>query len=508
MSSSRKPTIPSGVSETQYRKALEAMRKEVISIDAAALQSEIAKKYALPGTSKSLISLRNVSNKAKSKVDNKSGQTSNSNSSNRNNRYESKDIDNDPNLQQTLYNSLNEQHHIDHSQQQQPIHQQAKVDRFNESIECDSCFSISSRSDICTICGYIRTINEPRQAVSLAEMRGLVAAPKREIAISKTEWDRIESKLDSRSDAHCPICMIGFNQGSEVLLSCSHMFHKACLMSFENFVGKSATRSCPICRTNNYQKRLTSKGSSAFQIVCAIKLTAVFRGYLARKKFHDGLKKFYKSGKGESKLRRRFYENELAQCTNNMAKEINTRDSIINYMMTKTDEILKTNKELDSMFDQLMQMRAANNQITAANSFINNSLLSAFNLENDDAKAETSESMRKVASDIGALSEETIAWDDVKDSAFSRGLGDCAICMTPNAIYQNSSESKFGSTSDKKRSVHYYNSSRQLSLLSCSHVFHTHCLINFEKFAETQQKPLLCPCCRSNYDRILLETGY
>lgn len=40
-----------------------------------------------------------------------------------------------------------------------------------------------------------------------------------------------------------------------VLLSCSHIFHEACLSSFERFTKKDIL-SCPICRSLGYGKRI------------------------------------------------------------------------------------------------------------------------------------------------------------------------------------------------------------------------------------------------------------
>jgi hypothetical protein len=43
-----------------------------------------------------------------------------------------------------------------------------------------------------------------------------------------------------------------------VILSCSHVFHKACLASFERFL-RVAKRTCPLCRKSNYQKRASTQ---------------------------------------------------------------------------------------------------------------------------------------------------------------------------------------------------------------------------------------------------------
>ena len=123
--------------------------------------------------------------------------------------------------------------------------------------QCASCQATNPfNSSVCETCGYYMAGTQ-QIPLTMAQSRGLVAAPAAAPeALKKFEWDSIEKGLASRQDAYCPICMEGFNQGFEVLLSCSHMYHRSCLQSFEKFM-KSAERSCPICRTTNYQKKIT-----------------------------------------------------------------------------------------------------------------------------------------------------------------------------------------------------------------------------------------------------------
>lgn len=71
----------------------------------------------------------------------------------------------------------------------------------------------------------------------------------------------------------CSICI------AQVLLSCSHTFHAVCLSSFERHSG---SRSCPVCRREQYQKKGIDDGLNAYKVTCAIKIQAVARGFLAR----------------------------------------------------------------------------------------------------------------------------------------------------------------------------------------------------------------------------------
>jgi len=46
--------------------------------------------------------------------------------------------------------------------------------------------------------------------------------------------------------APCPVCREDFRTEQQVLLSCSHAYHRTCIRSWERF---AQDRGCPICRT-------------------------------------------------------------------------------------------------------------------------------------------------------------------------------------------------------------------------------------------------------------------
>ncbi|CAN0345774.1 unnamed protein product, partial [Ectocarpus sp. 12 AP-2014] len=97
--------------------------------------------------------------------------------------------------------------------------------------------------------------HQPRRvAVTLAQIRGLEKPP--EPTLTPGEWRAVEAKALARGDeaAPCPICRESFRGESQVILSCSHVFHKACLSSFEKFL-RAQERSCPLCRKVDYQKK-------------------------------------------------------------------------------------------------------------------------------------------------------------------------------------------------------------------------------------------------------------
>ena len=116
--------------------------------------------------------------------------------------------------------------------------------------------------------------------------------------------------------------MEGFKEGREVLLSCSHMFHRHCLTSFEKFM-RTDEKSCPVCRGKKYQKKITRQGSKSFQIICSTNIQKIFRGYLARKKFYSNIRSYYKKGEGgTSHHKTKFYEKELQMYLMKIEKDI------------------------------------------------------------------------------------------------------------------------------------------------------------------------------------------
>lgn len=52
----------------------------------------------------------------------------------------------------------------------------------------------------------------------------------------------------------------------QVLLSCSHVFHKTCLQAFERF---SRRKLCPMCRKEQYETRVIHDAAQLFRHKCA-----------------------------------------------------------------------------------------------------------------------------------------------------------------------------------------------------------------------------------------------
>uniref|UniRef100_A0A8C0EIY4 Ring finger protein 32 n=1 Tax=Bubo bubo TaxID=30461 RepID=A0A8C0EIY4_BUBBB len=119
------------------------------------------------------------------------------------------------------------------------------------------------------------------QKLSLVELPSLPVAAE--------EWVKIKQRSIQHGDAirPCAICREEFALRPQVPL-----FFQACLKAFEKFTGK---KSCPMCRTEQYQTRVIHDGARLFKIKCTRTL-ASWRGYIVRK----------------CKLRKQFFEERIS----------------------------------------------------------------------------------------------------------------------------------------------------------------------------------------------------
>ncbi|XP_032763089.1 RING finger protein 32 isoform X3 [Rattus rattus] len=142
--------------------------------------------------------------------------------------------------------------------------------------------------------------------LTLAQKLGLLALPP--LPLSSDEWEKVKQRslLQGDSMQPCPICKEEFELQPQVLLSCSHVFHRACLQAFEKFTNR---KTCPLCRKNQYQTRVIHDGARLFRVKCATRIQAYWRGYIVRK-WYRNLRKMIPPT--DAKLRRKFFEEKAA----------------------------------------------------------------------------------------------------------------------------------------------------------------------------------------------------
>ncbi|KAF6086755.1 ring finger protein 32 [Phyllostomus discolor] len=138
--------------------------------------------------------------------------------------------------------------------------------------------------------------------LTLAQRLGLFEPPP--LPLSADEWDRVRQRSLSQGDSvqPCPVCKEEFQLRPQVLLSCSHVFHRACLQAFEKFTGK---KTCPLCRKNQYQTRVIHDGAQLFRRKCATRIQACWRGHVVRKWYRDLRRTLPPT---DARLRRKFFE--------------------------------------------------------------------------------------------------------------------------------------------------------------------------------------------------------
>uniref|UniRef100_A0A3Q3AKY1 Ring finger protein 32 n=1 Tax=Kryptolebias marmoratus TaxID=37003 RepID=A0A3Q3AKY1_KRYMA len=113
--------------------------------------------------------------------------------------------------------------------------------------------------------------------LTLAQKLGLVASPGEGLTEEEWTWVKERSVLQEESAKPCAICREEFRLQPQVLLSCSHVFHEACLRGFERCSGR---KRCPMCRREQYETRVIHDAARLFRHHCAIKIQASWRGYV------------------------------------------------------------------------------------------------------------------------------------------------------------------------------------------------------------------------------------
>jgi len=103
--------------------------------------------------------------------------------------------------------------------------------------------------------------------------------------LSKQEWKKILELAKERKlwDKPCVICCEHFKLDDQVLTSCCHAYHRACLFSFEKFVG--GTKTCSLCRVKDYQKLNTSAGNPSALCRNACTIQSFYRAFKVRQEY-------------------------------------------------------------------------------------------------------------------------------------------------------------------------------------------------------------------------------
>uniref|UniRef100_A0A665X5R1 Ring finger protein 32 n=1 Tax=Echeneis naucrates TaxID=173247 RepID=A0A665X5R1_ECHNA len=227
------------------------------------------------------------------------------------------------------------------------------------------------RQDGCDETEYV--VDPAPPPLTLAQKMGLVA-PSSE-RLTENEWMQVKARSVQQGDsAHpCAICREEFCLQPQVLLSCSHVFHRACLQAFERFSGRKC---CPMCRREQYETRVIHDAARLFKNQCATRIQAYWRGCVTRKWYRQMRKTICPKDKH---LQRKFFEAKVIShsflCTKQKREHVHVSVDI--------DRSLSSSRRV---FEQLERKRISEPQ------------------ESD--------------------------WDRIQSQVIQRGVWDCSICLT------------------------------------------------------------------------------
>ncbi|NXV41977.1 RNF32 protein, partial [Uria aalge] len=199
-------------------------------------------------------------------------------------------------------------------------------------------------------------------------------------------------------------------------------------------------KSCPMCRKEQYHTRVIHDGARLFKIKCAIRIQASWRGYIVRK-WYKNLRRTVPPK--DSKLRKQFFEEKVQQISNRL---LSSYDINLEEFFSEIDSSIAASRDV---FQQL-----EGKQI---------------------------------------LISET-DWEKIQMQAFRQEIFDCPICIMPLSPTVHPAHLSSGNSAQF---------SRQVVLLSCSHLFHHPCLQAFEEFSLGERH--ICPLCRSYYQKKILK---
>jgi len=329
----------------------------------------------------------------------------------------------------------------------------------NNNWICEPCtFSNNSSSLQCAACSSPkpRTLqtNMPQafHNPTLAQMRGLAPKPSPKLTID--EWSNLEYEAIKRGDAGstCAICHDPFGEDEQVILSCSHTFHRGCIASFEKFL-RTKERTCPICRHASYQKKITSIGSFIKRQDSCTLIQKTIRRWRVKINFKTLLRAHYKSNDDTVNVGRKrdFYAGEISIVSDQIAAQVQASEDTIDSLFAEFDRNLTMSREVFNP-----ELAAANAATRESNDLLRTKASSK------DAKNENSNGLIKIK-----------AWINILKRAEERGACECPICL----------------------SSYEENTSTDKAILSCSHTLHIKCVDAFEKFNIYEIN--LCPVCRA-----------
>jgi len=124
----------------------------------------------------------------------------------------------------------------------------------------------------------------------------------------------------------------------QVILSCSHVFHRACLRSFEKF---SKNVVCPICRAQDYQCKIIDDGAKIYKQLSIIRIQSVVKGFLARKRF-ERMQDL--NPPTDPLAKKRYYMKKLTRTSNKIIRNQEKKKDAIDVLFAELDNNLQLSR--------------------------------------------------------------------------------------------------------------------------------------------------------------------
>lgn len=299
--------------------------------------------------------------------------------------------------------------------------------------------------------------------LTLAQKLGIIPAPPQ--PLSNDNWALIEQQAQKRKEGEglCPICLEAFKGEDQTILSCSHMFHKNCLLSFEKLC---KIKMCPICRKQDYDKKETNQGFLYYQTKCILLIQKIIRGYLARKLFFELLVPQHKEIRSKL-LKRKFMCYKLKKIGKRIDKNLSRQKKASEIILEKIERTVKEKSmAISHNLEELQHLEIKTQEKREkVLEIVWNQYHGNLEIEKKKFEKENSISVQK-------------EWVEIKKKGIERCGVDCAICL--NKLFNK----------------------KPLYLLSCSHIFHIHCIEALERYSIQNKKK--CPICRDAYQKMNL----
>ncbi|KAG2432541.1 hypothetical protein HXX76_008886 [Chlamydomonas incerta] len=350
---------------------------------------------------------------------------------------------------------------------------------------------------------------EPGAPMTLAQHLNLIPRPPP--LLSEDQWSEVHLRSRLRQDSanECVICKEEFQTGAQVLLSCSHTFHRHCLASFERY---SRAKTCPLCRAAQYQKRPITDGQDLFRVKCATRIQAAWRGHAARRAYRE-LRRH--NPPKDERLRKKWAAERLQEENDRLLSKMEDEVGDLDSLFAELDASVAKSREvcdaaLRPLAARLQQGLLREAEAEAASGRAAGRLAL---VESDTVAPAVACSGQQhlalqlgraglgVSAGLGAVagagaagaagsgggegpagrpaSAAAVDWDAVVARARARGTQDCPICL--GHISRRGNEG--------------------IAWLSCTHCFHIDCIMAFEAFELASGGTPCCPVCRSGYRR-------